>query len=73
MYNGLYFVLFLPVFLSAKNVFPNECTIKASVAEIAIQLLPWHFDMAFGTLVLKCSSNFLGVPTQGSENRFFST
>ena len=39
---------------------------------MAFPHLPWHFDLAFSSLVLKCSSNSLGGLIRGSENRISS-
>ena len=72
MYIGPYLVLFSQVFLSVQDVVPIERTIKVSLTEMVFPHLPWHFDMVFGNLVPKCSSNYIGRSTRGSENRISS-
>ena len=69
IYNGLYLVLFSPVFLSVQDVVPKERTIEVSVAEMAFPHLQWNFHMTFRSLVLKCSSIFLRESTRELENR----
>ena len=72
MYNRPYSVLYLLVFLSAQDVVLKECTVKVIEVEMAFLHLLLHFDMVFGSLVLKCSSNCSGGLTQTPENQISS-